>query len=77
MAALFHTSSTLSAACRCNDALISCSGVAFPKGDIDERSDERRDQAGPPERVIGTLKEQCVHRQRFEKSVYALRLADE
>jgi len=30
---------------------------------------------GPPERVIGTLKEQCVHRQRFESSVNALRVA--
>ncbi|WP_372360388.1 relaxase/mobilization nuclease domain-containing protein [Xanthomonas axonopodis pv. poinsettiicola] len=29
----------------CNDPLISCSGVTFPEGDTDERSDGRRDQA--------------------------------
>ncbi|WP_258077283.1 MobA/MobL family protein, partial [Xanthomonas arboricola] len=31
--------------CNCNDPLNSCSGVTFPEGDTDERSDGRRDQA--------------------------------
>lgn len=29
----------------CNDPLIFCSGVTFPEGDTDERSDGRIDQA--------------------------------
>jgi len=39
----------------CNDPLISRSGVTFPEGDTDERSDGRRDQAldGPTQVCAG------------------------